>query len=206
MKFENRGGFLMSIKKVGMCLIIIILTLNFSIAFASGEEGQAGVISLSWQILLVELASFLILLFVLGKFLFKPIMKLLENRSNQIKNTLETIEAEKQSIEKIKQDYQNQLDQLNKKASQIVQEAAKKGEEERQKIVEKSQKEANKILEKAELAIEREKEKALLELKMQAADLSILAASKILERTIDESMAHNLIEEFIEEIDKERLH
>jgi len=169
-------------------------------------EGEGGVISLSWQILGVELVSFLILLFVLGKFLFKPVMKLLENRSNQIKTTLDTIESQKQNIEKIKQDYQNQLEELNKKASQIIQEAAKKGEEERQKIIDKSQKEANKILEKAELAIEKEKEKALLELKMQTADLSILAASKILEHTIDESMAHHLIDEFIEEIDKERLH
>lgn len=169
-------------------------------------EGQSGIISLDWQILLVELASFLILLFVLAKFLFKPIMKLLENRSNQIKSAFATIEEKKQDIEKIKQDYQNQLAELNKKASQIIEEATRKGEDQRQKIVEKSQKEANKILEKAEIAIEKEKEKALRELKMQAADLSILAASKILERTIDESMAHQLIDEFIEEIDKETLH
>lgn len=169
-------------------------------------EGHSGVISLSWHILLVELASFLILLFVLAKFLFKPIMKLLENRSNQIKTAFVTIEEEKQDIERIKQDYQNQLAELTKKASQIVEEASRKGELERQKIVEKSQKEANKILEKAEAAIEKEKEKALRELKTQIADLSILAASKILERTIDESMAHQLIDEFIEEIDKETWH
>lgn len=170
-------------------------------------EGHAGgVISISWQILLVELGSFLILLFVLGKFLFKPITKLLENRSNQIKTTLETIEFEKQDIEKIKQDYQNQLGELNKKASQIIQEATKEGEKERQKIIAQSHLQANKMLEKAEELIEKEKEKAILELKTQAADLSILAASKILERTIDDSMAHQLIDEFIEEVDKETLH
>jgi F-type H+-transporting ATPase subunit b len=169
-------------------------------------EAHGGVISISWQILLVELVSFLILLFFLWRFLFRPITNLLENRSNQIKSKLDTIEAEKQEIEKIKQDYQNQLNELNKKANQIIQQATKKGEEERQKIITNSQKEANKIIEKAEAVIEKEKQKAILELKTQVADLSVLAASKILERTIDESMAHQLIDEFIEEVDKETLH
>ncbi|MFH1563802.1 MAG: F0F1 ATP synthase subunit B [Nitrospirota bacterium] len=169
-------------------------------------EGHGGVISISWQILLVELASFLILLFVLGKFLFKPITKLLENRSNQIKRTFETIEAEKQDIEKIKQDYQNQLTDLNKKALEIIQQATQEGEKQRQIIVAESQKESNKLLERASAVIEKEKEKAILELKTQVADLSILAASKILESSIDESMAYQLVDEFIEGMDKETLH
>ncbi|MEW6097231.1 MAG: F0F1 ATP synthase subunit B [bacterium] len=169
-------------------------------------EGHGGIISISWQILVVEAVTFLILLFFLWKFLFKPITKLLENRSNQIKGTLDTIESEKQEIEKIKQDYQNQLADLTKKATQITQEATKEGEIQRQEIIAQSQKEANKILEKAEVVISREKEKAIRELKAQVADLSILAASKILERTIDESMAHQLINEFIDEVDREKLH
>ncbi|MDI6735152.1 MAG: F0F1 ATP synthase subunit B [bacterium] len=169
-------------------------------------EGHGGVISISWQILLVELVSFLILLFVLGKFLFKPITKLLENRTNQIKNTFETIETEKQDIEKIKQDYQNQLNELNKKAGEIIQEATKEGDIQRQKIIDQSQKEANKLVERATAVIEKEKEKAILELKNQTADLSILAASKILGSSIDESMAYQLVDEFIEGMDKETLH
>lgn len=194
----------MIIKKIriSICLMVMMLILNCSTALAGG----ANVINISWQILLVQAVTFLILLFLLWKFLFKPITNLLENRSNQIKTTLATIESEKQDIEKIKQDYQNQLAELTKKATQITQEAVKKGEEERQKIIAQSHKEANKILEKASAVIEKEKEKAILELKTQVADLSILAASKILERTIDESIAHQLIEEFIEEVDKERLH
>lgn len=169
-------------------------------------EAHGGVISISWQILLVELISFLILLFFLWKFLFRPITNLLEARANQIKNKLDTIEAEKQEIERIKQDYQNQLNELNKKANQIIQEATKEGEKQKQEIIAQSQKQANKIIEKAETVIEKEKEKAILELKTQVADLSILAASKILERTIDETMAHQLVDEFIEEVDKESLH
>lgn len=169
-------------------------------------EGHDGIISLSWQILLVQLACFLILLFVLGKILFKPITNLLESRSNQIKNTLDTVEAEKQDIEKIKQDYQNQLTELNKKATQIVQEAANEGELQKQKIISEAQKETNKMLEKAETIIKREKEKAIIELKTQVADLSILAASKVLKHTIDESMAHQLVDEFIEGVDEETLH
>ncbi len=180
--------------------------MSISTTFAAGGEGQGGIISISWQILLVQLVTFLILLFLLGKFLFKPITNLLENRSNQIKNTLDTIASEKQDIEKIKQDYQNQLTDLSKKAIQITQEAAKEGEIQRQKIIAQSQKDANKMLERAEAVIEKEKGKAILELKTQAVDLSILAASKILERTIDESMAHQLIDEFIEDVDKETLH
>ncbi|MEW6620760.1 MAG: F0F1 ATP synthase subunit B [bacterium] len=168
-------------------------------------EGHGEVISISWQILLVELGSFLILLFFLAKFLFKPITNFLENRSNQIKTTLETIETEKQDIEKIKQNYQNEITELNKKTSQIIQEATKEGEIQRQKIIAHSQKEANKMVEKAEQSIEKEKEKAISEIKAQVADISILAASKILERSIDESIAHQLIDEFIEEIDQEKI-
>lgn len=197
----------MLIRKISLCLITLtILALNFSTTFAAGGKGHGGIISISWQILLVELASFLILLFLLGKFLFKPITNLLENRSNQIKNTLDTIASEKQDIEKIKQDYQNQLADLSKKAIQVIQEATKEGEIQRQKIIAQSQIDANKILEKAEAVIEKEKGKAILELKTQVADMSILAASKLLERTIDESMAHQLIDEFIEDVDKETLH
>lgn len=197
----------MLIRKISLCLITVtIWLLSISITFAAGGEGHGGIINISWQILLVQLVTFLLLLLILGKFLFKPITNLLENRSNQIKNTLDTIASEKQDIEKIKQDYQNQLTDLSKKAIQITQEAAKEGEIQRQKIIAQSQVDANKILERAEAVIAKEKEKAILELKTQTADLSILAASKILERTIDESMAHQLIDKFIEDVDKKTLH
>lgn len=159
-------------------------------------------INVDLKVLIVEFASFLVLVAILWKVLFKPITNFLERRSQDIKDTLEGVEKSRIEIEQMKSEYQAQIREAEAKAEGIIQQAVKDSEVRKDKIILQAKEEADKLIKKAKLEISKEKEKALQSLRKEVADLSVLAASRVLERSIDEDIAHQLVAEFIDEIDK----
>lgn len=156
---------------------------------------------ISWQIFLVQLCFFMILLVVLTKLLFKPIVGLLDARSNQIKDEYNGIEDTKTGLEDMRKQYQNQLNELNGKTNAIIQQAIKTAEESKQEIIAEARKEANHMLQKASLEIELERKKAVVELHKEVSELSVLCASRIIEESINPEMADRLVKEVIDGLD-----
>lgn len=158
-------------------------------------------LQISWQILLVQLCFFLILLFILSKLLFKPIVGFMDARTNQIKNEYKSIEDTKTEVEGIKKQYQNQLNELTGKTDSIIQQAIKTAGESKHEIIAEARKESNNMLQKASLEIELERKKAVAELYKEVSGLSVLCASRIIEESINPDMADKLVKEVIEGLD-----
>lgn len=162
------------------------------------EGHGGGIISIQWQILLIEMSSFLILLAVLAKFVFKPLISFVEERGNQIRSKFDDLDKKKQEIEDIKANHQQQLDALKREAGNIIQEAIKKGNAQKNEIILAAKKEANLLVNKASAEIAYERTKTVAELQKEIANLSFIAASRIIEKSIDKSMADQIVEQFIE--------
>jgi F-type H+-transporting ATPase subunit b len=130
------------------------------------------------------LISFSIVLWILGKYAWKPIMKSLKNREETIQNSLDAAKQAKEEIEKLKEENKKIMAQARAERDNILKEA----KEIKDKIIREAENEAkakaNKIVEDAQILIETERKKAIEELKSNIAELTIDISEKILRREL----------------------
>ncbi|MBI4834727.1 MAG: F0F1 ATP synthase subunit B [Planctomycetes bacterium] len=153
-----------------------------------------------WQVILILTISFIFLVLVLSKFLFKPVLKYLDERNNEIKETYQGIEKSKEEISTLKDKYQAELKKIEKTAYDKMQEAIKEGLAAKTEIISEAHAQADKILQKAAEEIAQETKKALVELKKEVVNLSFQTTAKIIGNTMDEKIHHQLAEKFMDEI------
>ena len=144
--------------------------------------------------------SFVILLILLWKVAYKPITGALQKREETIRNTLEEAKKNRESAEALVEKYEAQIAQARDEAQKILAEGKILGENVRKEIIQKAHEEANQIVNRAQEEIEFQKEKALTELKEKIADLTIMAASKVMGKTLDKKDHEQLLEEYISKV------
>lgn len=150
--------------------------------------------------MLVQMVSFLLLVWLLSKVAWKPLIKMMEQRRNFIESSLAQAEQERQQAEKIKQEYQEEMRQARHEAQEIIAKATKAGEDRAVEILAEARVEAEKVKASALADIQRERDRAISDLKAQVADLSISVAEKIILRKLDLTGQEQLIEQFIQEV------
>ncbi len=156
--------------------------------------------SMSLSDLLFAIINFLVLLAVLKKFLYKPLLNMIDQRELQVKNDLESAEKAKNDAQTTKEEYTKQMQQAKQEAQQIIEKANKIGEESREALLKQAREEAARMTEKAQEMIRLEKEEALSQLRNEVASLVVLAAGKVIDKTIDQESHEKLIRDFIEEV------
>ncbi|WP_169703246.1 ATP synthase F0 subunit B [Candidatus Kuenenia stuttgartiensis] len=128
-------------------------------------------LGINFKSVIVQGVGFLILLFVLKKFLFGKISALMKERSEGIKSSYAKIEGDKSAVEKMKIDYQVKLAEVETAAAMKIQEAIDEGGKLGEGIVSRAQDEAELIRLKAQEGIEQERKKALTEIRNQVVSL-----------------------------------
>jgi F-type H+-transporting ATPase subunit b len=146
------------------------------------------------------LISFFILLILLKKVAFPPILKGMKKREETIKQQLEEAQKTKKEAQNILEDYRRQLAEARSEAQKIINEGKSLGENMRKEIVQKAQAESNQIVKRAQEEIELQKQKAILELQEKIADLSIMAATKIINKSLNTEDNRRLVEEYVSKI------
>jgi len=149
--------------------------------------------------LLAQIVDFIILLIFLRLVAYKPLMKLLQERSDHIANTIAAAEQERQQAEQLKAGYEAEMRRAREQAREIVQKATKAGEEQAVEIIENAKNEAARIKDAAMAEIQREKQKAVAELRDQVASLSVLVAGKIINQKLTDEIQHSMVQDFIKE-------
>jgi len=144
--------------------------------------------------------SFVILLILLWKVAYKPITGALQKREETIRNTLEEAKKNRESAEALVEKYEAQIAQARDEAQKILAEGKILGENVRKEIIQKAHEEANQIVKRAQEEIEFQKEKVLMELRERIADLAIMAASKVVEKTLDRKDHEQLLEEYVSKV------
>ncbi|GAW93833.1 F0F1 ATP synthase subunit B [Calderihabitans maritimus] len=158
-------------------------------------EGLINVSELIWAII-----NFLILLAVLYKFLYGPLLKTLDNRRKEIEGNLERAEELKKQGEELLAQYNEKLESAKQEAQEIINRATKTGESMKEEMIANAKEEAAKILEKARQEIEAEKTKALAEIRDEMATLAVLAAGKVIGKTLDPKDHERLVKQFVAEV------
>gem|GEM_PF-245784 len=172
---------------------------GYRLPFAHREmEGGEPVLEFN-ATLLAQIVDFIILLIFLRLVAYKPLMKLLQERSDHIANTIAAAEQERQQAEQLKAGYEAEMRRAREQAREIVQKATKAGEEQAVEIIENAKNEAARIKDAAMAEIQREKQKAVAELRDQVASLSVLVAGKIINQKLTDEIQHSMVQDFIKE-------
>jgi len=144
--------------------------------------------------------NFAVILFILYKFGYDPVMNFLDSRSEEIANNISIAERNRSESEAILKEYQEKIAASRQEAQDIISRAVKAGEEERAAILAQSRDEAAALLENARQEIQRERDAALLALRQEVSDLAIMAAERILARNINQDDNKRLVDDFLNEV------
>lgn len=156
--------------------------------------------SIDPKMLLWSIINFVVLFLLLRRFLWKPILGILDSREREVTENLARAENAREEAIKMKEDYERRLAEAQQRAEEIIARATRKAEELRDELSQKAQAEAAAIIERAQEAVEREKEQAKAELREQVADLAVMVAGKVLGRAIDDRDHERLAREFVSQV------
>ena len=147
------------------------------------------------------LVSFLTVLFILGKFAWKPILKSLKERETSIEDALRSADKAREAMENLKADNEKLLNEARAERERMLREARDTKDSIINEAKGKASAEANRLLTQAREAINNEKQAAITELKNQVATLSIEIAEKILrEQLKDSEKQKQLAEKYLKEV------
>jgi F-type H+-transporting ATPase subunit b len=148
---------------------------------------------------IAQLVNFLILFGLLYLVAYKPILKMLDERSNKVKSSLEQAEVIRAQAEKAQEDFKVQIAEASKQGQLVIERAAKTGDEIREKAKAEAQVEAEALITRAKAEIRRERDEVIDELRKEFADLTILAASKVIGKSLDKTAHREMINQVLEE-------
>lgn len=140
------------------------------------------------------LISFFVLLFLLKKFAYKPILAFMEQREQSIKEAIEEAQSTHKAAKELLSQHKSQLEEGRREARKIIEEGRAIGENLKKDILTQASQESKDLVKKAQEEIEREKMKALIELQDSIADLSVQIASKIIQGALKPDDHLKLIE------------
>lgn len=148
--------------------------------------------------LIFAVANFLILVLILGKFLYKPFLGILEKRKQTIEDAFTNAEAANRKADEKYEAYTKKLARAEAESREIIKNARLKADDHANMIVEEAKAEAARIKLQAEKEAVREKEKALREVREQIGQLAILAAEQILEKEVAAEGQEEIIDRVLE--------
>lgn len=152
---------------------------------------------------IAQILNFLVLVFVLAKFAYKPLMKVMEDRKNKIANDLAAAETAKADAEGIQAEYAAKLAAARQEAQAIIENARKTAQTAHDKILSDTKEEQDLIVKTAKDAIALEKKQALSEIRAHVINLSLVAASKIVEQKLgseeDKKIASDIVDSVLKQ-------
>ena len=149
---------------------------------------------------IAQICNLFIQLWLIKKFLFKPINEVLEKRRQLTENELKQARDAKEKAEAMKKEYETSLSSAQAKAADIVASAQKEAQGKADTIVKEAEQQAKGLMERAEADIEQEKKKAINEAKDTIGGLAMDIAGKVVEKEINENDHKKLIDEFINNV------
>lgn len=147
-----------------------------------------------------QVVNFLLLLYLLNRFLFKPVLARLDERSTKIGKGLEDAEVAARDRELARAEREAAVTEARKEAADMLARANKIAEDTRKEILDQARSEAEKVTARAREEIVAEKDRAMAEIRSQVADLALMAAGKLVQREMDGPTQRRLVEEFLAEV------
>jgi F-type H+-transporting ATPase subunit b len=153
-------------------------------------------------LLVSQLVNFTLLAVLLYFVAYKPILRMLDERSARIKKGLEDAETASKRAAEMEQEFEKRMAEARKEGQEIIAQSTQMSEKARQDILEKASEESRARIEKAKEEIARERELAMADLRQQVAELSLAISERVIGETMDEQAQRRLVAEFLEQTEE----
>lgn len=167
-----------------------------------GEPGGFTPFSINVALIGWTVAIFLLLMAILWKWGWPAILKSVEEREHRIQKQLDEAEKARAEAQKLLEEHKRLIGQARAESQEILTKAKALAQKEAEALLAKAHQEQDAILARAQREIAAEKEKAIVALRREAVDLSIAAASKLLEKNLSGAANKKLVEDYIASIGK----
>lgn len=148
----------------------------------------------------IQLVAFAILFWLLSRYAFKPLFGVMEKRRQLVQEQMDSAQNNRNDAERLIEEQKQALQQARKEAHDIIEQAKTTGSRQADDIVQAARSESNRIKEDAVRDIEAEKNKAVASLKAEVSGLSVLIASKIIEKQVDEQSQKQLVDQYLQDV------
>ena len=175
-----------------------MLTNSFVLGAAAAHSG------VNWGDIIFQLFIFIVLMVLLKKFAWGPLMGIMKQREEHVAGEISAAEQSRVEAKKLLEEQRSLLKEARSEAQVLIENAKKQGDIQREEIIAVSRTEAERMKESARLEIEQQKEKAVAAIREQVAQLSVLIASKVIEKELNAADQDKLINEYIQEAGEKR--
>ena len=162
--------------------------------------GPGEFLNINFFTALFTLLNFLAVFFVLKHFLFKPVMKLIKDRQDEIDGMYADAGQAKESAEALQAEYEQKLSAAAETSERIVKEAMARGQSKEEEIIRQANAEASAIMEKASADIAQEKKKAINDAKDEISGMAMAIAEKVVGRELSAQDQDKLFDDFLKEL------
>lgn len=152
-----------------------------------------------------QILNFLILVGILRLVAYKPVVRILKERADKIQESLDKADSDAKEADRLLAEYKAKITEANLKADEIIRNAEKRAAEYREAQEAEVKRQIEDRKKAAEADIERDRARAVAELKGQMVALSLAAAGKIISKNISEEDNEQIISEFVNKLDKDKI-
>ena len=149
--------------------------------------------------LVAYLVNFILLLGILGFFAYKPLMRMLDERTERIRESLEAADRAREEAASAQEAIQEQIDEARREGQRIMDQTREAAERFRTEEMDKARQEAEAFVERAKADIARERDTALQEVRASFGDLAITAAERVIRSSLDRTAHESLINQVLKE-------
>ena len=171
--------------------------------FLTEAQTMSRLFDLDWQLLAdscLTIIAVLVLVFALSYLLFEPARKMMNNRKEKIRGELESAKQDMEEANRLKEEYESKLKDIDKEAENILSETRKKALNNENQIVAQAKEEAARIMDRARVEAELEKQKLSDEVKQEIISIASIMAGKVVSASMDTAMQDRLIDETLKEL------
>lgn len=153
--------------------------------------------------MVAQVLNFLILAAILRALAYKPVARMLQQRSDKIRETIDKADADRKAAEETLRQYKSQLADAQRRAQEIVDKAEITARQQRDALVAETKKEIDRMKQNAQAEIENERNRAFEQMKAEIVSLSLAAAEKIVAKNLTSKENDKLVSDFISDLDKD---
>jgi len=190
-KFVSAGDFTMS-----RVLAIAVILLGVLPSMAVAAEGEGGFIHLD-KSLLIQAVNFGLLLAVLWRLLYRPLLAKMEERSQAIRKSLEEAQAARAEAQREREEHAAKIQAAHAEAQAIRAAALKDAAEEQRRLVEAARGEAARLVNSAKAELEQDVRRAKQELRQEVSDLAISVAERLIKKSLRDADHRRIVEDAI---------
>lgn len=154
-----------------------------------------GKLGINPAFLLSQIVNFVILFIILSVLVWKPFLRMMDERRQRIQKGIEDAEAASRERARAEQEYEKRLAEARREADKMIAEARQKGESAREEVLAEARARAEKVVSDGRETVERERQRMLADLRGQVAALAVAAANKLIGEALDEQRQRRLIDE-----------